>query len=105
MPDSNLGIKTFLEKVDSDFTYYFETVKNRNEGQLAGFGCSGGLDSRIIAHYLHKVGIRSRAYVFGDEKPHRFYDPLRQKPPRWSEVVTDLRWILFRIVQSGLQGV
>lgn len=36
MPDSNLGIKTFLEKVDSDFTYYFETVKNRNEGQLAG---------------------------------------------------------------------
>lgn len=84
MPDSNLGIKTFLEKVDSDFTYYFETVKNRNEGQLAGFGCSGGLDSRIIAHYLHKVGIRSRAYVFGDEKPHRF---LRSTTAKTSEMV------------------
>lgn len=70
-PDPATDLNRSLEKADSDFTYYFKTIREQNPGRVAGFGCSGGLDSRIIAHYIHKAGIECRPYVFGDERPHR----------------------------------
>lgn len=83
-PDSGVRMESLLEKIDSDFTYYFETVKKQNEGQLAGFGCSGGLDSRIIAHYIHKVGIECQAYVFGNKRPHYLW---RSTTAKTSEMI------------------
>ena len=49
-PDGDVNMKSLLEKVNADFTYYFETVKDQNEGKLEGFDSNGGLNSRIIAH-------------------------------------------------------
>lgn len=86
-PDGDVSMKSLLEKVDADFTYYFETVKDQNEGKLAGFGCSGGLDSRIIAHYIHKVGIGCQAFVFGDKYPHYLW---RSTTAKTSEMIGDI---------------
>ena len=86
IPDSGTNLNQLLEKVDSDFTSYFKTVREQNPKQIAGFGCSGGLDSRIIAHYIHKTGIECKPYVFGDEKPHYLF---RSTTAKMSSMVGD----------------
>lgn len=63
-----------LEKVDTDFIYLFQQIKKQNPNQIAGIGCSGGLDSRIIMHYLDKAGIERTPYVYCEKKPNLFFD-------------------------------
>lgn len=84
VPNDNIATQDVLEKVDSDFSFYFDSVRKQNEGKIAGFGCSGGLDSRIIAHYIHKTGIRCNAYVFGEKHPYHF---LQSTTAKTSEMI------------------
>lgn len=81
-PDTSLDLNSLLEKADADFTFYFRTIKEQNEEGIAGFGCSGGLDSRLIAHYIHKTGIRCQPYVIVDEKPHGILKSVTVKSSR-----------------------
>lgn len=70
-PKENISLKEELELADSQFTNYFSFIKDQNPGKVAGFGCSGGLDSRLIAHYTNKVGLTPEYYVIGDSRPNK----------------------------------
>lgn len=71
-PKENVSLKEELDIADYQFTEYFSYIKEHNPNLVAGFGCSGGLDSRLIAHYTNKVGINTQYYVIGDSHPHKF---------------------------------
>ena len=66
--------KDLFERIDSDFTHLFQSVKEQNEDKICGLGCSGGLDSRIIAHYLHKTQIHTKPYVFCEKQKRKHID-------------------------------
>lgn len=72
-PFQNISLEDELAIADEQFTRYFTYIKNHNPGKVAGFGCSGGLDSRLIAHYTNKVGIDTKYYVIGDPRPNTFF--------------------------------
>ena len=101
-PNSTLSTNQLLEQVDSDFTYFFQTIKAQNPDQTAGFGCSGGLDSRIIAHYIHKVGIKCKPYVIGDEKPHHI---LKSTTAKMSALIGDCYGFNVNFIPYHLSGI
>ena len=65
-PKDGIILEEELQLADDCFTQYFNYIKNHNEGRKAGFGCSGGLDSRLIAHYSNKVGMDTEYFVVGE---------------------------------------
>lgn len=67
-PKKNIILEEELQLADDQFTQYFNFIKEHNSGKIAGFGCSGGLDSRLIAHYTNKVGMKTEYFVVGDFK-------------------------------------
>ncbi len=70
-PSNSLSLSDFIDRADEGFTKYFNYIKQSNPNQTAGFGCSGGLDSRLIAYYTQKVGLPVTSFVVARQKPHR----------------------------------
>ncbi|MBD5224025.1 MAG: hypothetical protein HDS71_08300 [Bacteroidales bacterium] len=66
--NKNLSKEEVFRRLDSAFTKTFALIKKRNPDLIMGIGCSGGLDSRIIMHYVNKVGIPHTSYVFCQEE-------------------------------------
>lgn len=71
-PKKDIILEDELQYADDQFTKYFSYIKEHNSGKIAGFGCSGGLDSRLIAHYSNKVGMDTKYFVVGDFKNDRY---------------------------------
>lgn len=82
LPNDRISLEEQLAVADDDFTRYFSTVAAQNPDMTAGFGCSGGLDSRLIAHYTNKVGIKTRPFVVGEKRPNKILESVTAKMSR-----------------------
>lgn len=79
LPDDRISLEEQLAIADDDFTRFFSTVAAQNPDMVAGYGCSGGLDSRLIAHYTNKVGIKTKPFVVGEKRPNKLLESVTAK--------------------------
>jgi asparagine synthase (glutamine-hydrolysing) len=71
------GDTTFDDKIDlldASFKNCVDAIKfNNPDLQSVGVGISGGLDSRIIPHYLELAGLKAEGFIIGKRKPHGLF--------------------------------
>lgn len=72
VPDKNLSIKEATERLDQDIDNAFKRIKKECGDIIYSFGLSGGLDSRVIPHYLQKNNMRFNSFIIGDKRPNKF---------------------------------
>ena len=66
--NNSLTIDEIIERIESSFNSTFKMLKEKySEKTKFGVGLSGGLDSRLIAHYAKKYKLRLVPYCIGEK--------------------------------------
>lgn len=72
-PNENLKLDEVVDRLDSLFDNGIKQIKERNGPKVSyGIGLSGGLDSRLIPHYVLRHGMDLKSFIIGEKRPHKF---------------------------------
>ncbi|WP_068689917.1 hypothetical protein [Culturomica massiliensis] len=95
-PEGSLKPETAIEELDASLKSYFSFIHRENGEKIMGFGNSGGLDSRLIAHYALQEKIPTEAFIIARLKPHGI---LKATSPYISEKIARLYDFNSRIIE------
>jgi len=70
-PDESIDIETAVERLDTLIDNAVKRIKEKHPDSTFGFGLSGGLDSRLIPHYLLKNKMKVKSFIIGQRKPNK----------------------------------
>ena len=101
-PNEMLTLKEAIDDLDRSFKNYFSIIHKQNLNKILGFGNSGGLDSRLIAHYASLEKIPMEGYVIANHKPHLC---LKSTTTFLSDKIANLYNFHSRIIEYSLHNV
>lgn len=74
LPNFSTTIYDAAEHIDHLLDISLKRIKETyTPNTIYGFGLSGGLDSRLIAHYGRKNNMNLRSFIIGERKPHKLF--------------------------------
>jgi len=70
--DYTLSIDEAIERMDRALDNAIKQIKEKNNSNATyGIGLTGGLDTRLIAHYALKHKMRLKSFIIGEKSPHK----------------------------------